>query len=110
MTSGREPISLLRARRNRRADCPHKTLSYVAVSFLISGSDSGLILLANSNRFILGCFNLADMCLLPQTSFVIPEQTERVACAAFPKGSLCLRIAAELGRIFSDEQFAELFP
>ena len=50
------------------------------------------------------------MCLLPQTSFVIPEQTERVACAAFPKGSLCLRIAAELGRIFSDEQFAELFP
>jgi transposase len=50
------------------------------------------------------------MCLLPQTSFVIPEQTERVAGAAFPKGSLCLRIAAELGRIFSDEQFAELFP
>ena len=50
------------------------------------------------------------MCLLPQTSFVIPEQTERVARAAFPKGSLCLRIADELGRIFLDEQFAELFP
>ena len=50
------------------------------------------------------------MCLLPQTGFVTPEQTERIARAAFPKGSLCLRIADELGRIFLDEQFAELFP
>jgi transposase len=50
------------------------------------------------------------MCLFPQTSFVVPEQTERVARAAFPNGSLCLRIADELGRIFLDEQFAELFP
>jgi transposase len=50
------------------------------------------------------------MCLLPKTSFVIPEQTERVARAAFPKGSLCLRIVDELGCVFLDEQFAELFP
>jgi transposase len=50
------------------------------------------------------------MCLLPQTGFVTPEQTERIARAAFPKSSLCLRIADELGRIFLDEQFAELFP
>lgn len=50
------------------------------------------------------------MCLLPQTSFAIPEQTERVARAAFPKGSLSIRIADELGRIFLDEQFAQLFP
>jgi hypothetical protein len=54
------------------------------------------------------CFSLVDMCLLPQTGFVTPEQTERIARAAFPKGSLCLRIADELGRIFLDEQFAEL--
>lgn len=50
------------------------------------------------------------MCLLPQTSFVIPEQTQRVARAAFPNGSLCIRIADELSSIFRDEQFAELFP
>lgn len=46
----------------------------------------------------------------PQTSFVIPEQTQRVARAAFPNSSLCIRIADELGSIFQDEQFAELFP
>jgi transposase len=50
------------------------------------------------------------MCLLPQSSFVIPEQTQRIARAAFPNGSSCMRIADELGRIFRDEQFAELFP
>src|ERR1700760_2076946 len=50
------------------------------------------------------------MCLLPQTSFVIPDQTQRVARAAFPKGSLCIRIADELGNIFRNEQFAEQFP
>jgi transposase len=55
-------------------------------------------------------FYVAGMCLLPQTTFVAPKQTERVARAAFPKGSLCLRIADELGPIFLDEQFAGLFP
>lgn len=50
------------------------------------------------------------MCLLPQASFVIPEQTQRVARAAFPNGSTSMRIADELGRIFRDEQFAGLFP
>lgn len=50
------------------------------------------------------------MCLVPQTSFVIPAHTRRVARAAFPKGSLATRIADELGSIFRDEQFAELFP
>jgi transposase len=50
------------------------------------------------------------MCLLPRTSFVIPEQTQQVARAAFPNGSLCLRIADELGSIFQDEQFTDLFP
>jgi len=74
------------------------------------GSSSSSIPLANSNILTSECFNLADMCLLPQTSFVIPEQTQRVARAAFPNGSLCIRIADELGSIFRDEQFAELFP
>ena len=50
------------------------------------------------------------MCLLPQRRFAIPEQTRQVASAAFPNGSLCIRIADELGEIFLDEQFAGLFP
>ena len=32
------------------------------------------------------------------------------AHAAFPKGTLCLRIADDLGDLFHDDQFAELFP
>src|SRR6516225_661531 len=50
------------------------------------------------------------MSLHPQASSAIPEETRRVAHAAFPKGTLCLRIAHELGDLFRDQQFAELFP
>jgi transposase len=39
-----------------------------------------------------------------------PEETSRVAQAAFPKGNLCLHIAAVLGPIYKDDQFAALFP
>jgi transposase len=40
----------------------------------------------------------------------IPVETERIARAAFPKGTLCLHISDALGSIFSDPQFASLFP
>ncbi len=50
------------------------------------------------------------MSLRPQPPFSIPEETQRVAHAAFPKGTLCLRIADELGDLYRDDQFAELFP
>jgi transposase len=39
----------------------------------------------------------------------IPAETVRVARAAFPKGSLAIRVRDELGVLFSDEQFAGLF-
>jgi transposase len=39
-----------------------------------------------------------------------PEETRCVARAAFPKGTLCLRIADALGAIYQDTQFAALFP
>jgi transposase len=48
--------------------------------------------------------------LQPQPAFAIPEETRRVAHAAFPKGTLCIRIAGELGSIYDDDQFASLFP
>ena len=50
------------------------------------------------------------MSLRPQPPLAIPEETHRVAHAAFPKGTLCLRIADDLGDLYRDNQFTELFP
>ncbi|MBV8923951.1 MAG: hypothetical protein JOZ74_01140 [Bradyrhizobium sp.] len=50
------------------------------------------------------------MSLRPQDLPVVPEETRRVARAAFPKGTLCLRIADALGPVYQDSQFAALFP
>src|SRR3954467_5693522 len=50
------------------------------------------------------------MSLQPRPAGSIPEETRRVAQAAFPKGTLCLRIADELGPLYRDDQFADLFP
>ncbi|MEU2134175.1 transposase [Streptomyces sp. NPDC018352] len=46
----------------------------------------------------------------PQGPGEIPAETVRVARAAFPKGSLAIRVRDELGPSFSDEQFTDLFP
>lgn len=40
----------------------------------------------------------------------VPEETARIAHAAFPKGGPLLTLRDELGTIFSDEQFAHLYP
>ena len=50
------------------------------------------------------------MSLPPPKLYSIPAQTQRVARAAFPKGSLCLRLSDELGTLFDDQDFADLFP
>src|SRR6476620_9576237 len=50
------------------------------------------------------------MSLRPLPARSIPEETQRIAHAAFPKGNLCLRIADELGTLYRDAQFADLFP
>ena len=50
------------------------------------------------------------MSLRPQVPLAVPEETRRVARAAFPKGTLCLRIADALGPVYQDGQFATLFP
>src|SRR5262249_16752225 len=39
----------------------------------------------------------------------VPEETTRVARAAFPKGNLCLRLRDALGTIYDDALFADLF-
>ena len=48
--------------------------------------------------------------LKPNCFPTIPEMTARAAHAAFPKGHRYLTLRAELGTIFTDEMFADLFP
>lgn len=49
--------------------------------------------------------------LTPSDSLkAIPEETKRVALAAFPKGSLAMRMRDELGTVYLDNQFSDLFP
>lgn len=50
------------------------------------------------------------MSMRPKEPDEIPTETVRVARAAFGKGSLAIRIRDELGPLFSDEEFADLFP
>lgn len=49
------------------------------------------------------------MCLHPQDPTMIPENTIEVAHAAFPKGNPYMLIRDELGTIYRDEQFYELY-
>ncbi len=46
----------------------------------------------------------------PKGSGETPAETVRVARAAFPKGSLAIRLRDGLGPLFTDEEFADLFP
>lgn len=50
------------------------------------------------------------MSLHPTDATTIPEETLRVARAAFPKGTLAMQLRDTLGRIFADPMFAMLFP
>lgn len=50
------------------------------------------------------------MSLQSQNAYPIPEETQRIARAAFPKGNLYMRMRDELGEVYTDGQFAELFP
>jgi len=49
------------------------------------------------------------MSLQAQTWYLVPEETGRVARAAFPKGNRYVRMYDELGVIYDDHQFATLF-
>ena len=50
------------------------------------------------------------MSLHLQPDSAIPNETRRVAHAAFPDGNLCIRIADVLGALYRDDQFTDLFP
>jgi transposase len=49
------------------------------------------------------------MSMHPQRIGFVPEDTARVARAAFPKGNLYMQMRDVLGTIYADEDFSELF-
>src|SRR3954453_17194532 len=50
------------------------------------------------------------MSLHPERIGEIPFETARVARAAFPKGSVVMRLRDEFGALFEDEDFRALYP
>ena len=50
------------------------------------------------------------MSLKPEELGPIPEETARIARAAYPKGNVYLKMRDELGTIYDDTAFAHLFP
>lgn len=50
------------------------------------------------------------MSLRPTDVCPVPEETARVARAAFPRGNIYMRMRDELGVFYNDERFAPLFP
>ena len=50
------------------------------------------------------------MSLKPNPITPVPEETVRVARAAFPKGNVYMKMRDELGVFFQDEDFTALFP
>src|SRR5262252_3997860 len=50
------------------------------------------------------------MSLKPEAIGPVPEETARVAHAVCPHGNLYLRLRDELGTLFEDDLFADLFP
>ena len=50
------------------------------------------------------------MSLHPENEFAIPEETVRVARAAYPKGNLYMKMRDALGTLYQDHAFAHVFP
>jgi transposase len=50
------------------------------------------------------------MSLKPQAVCPVPQETARVARAAYPKGNMYMQMRDVLGSIYTDEDFADLFP
>jgi len=50
------------------------------------------------------------MSLQPRPTPPVPDDTARVARSTFPKGNPYLRLRDELGTVFGDRDFADLYP
>ena len=50
------------------------------------------------------------MSLKPHSIDPVPEETARIARAAYPKGNIYLQLRDEFGTIYEDEDFVNLYP
>jgi transposase len=50
------------------------------------------------------------MSLKPHAIGPVPEETARIARAAYPKGHIYLQLRDEFGTIYEDENFVNLYP
>jgi transposase len=50
------------------------------------------------------------MTLHPKNHWEVPKETARVARASFAKGNVYIKMYDELGTIYEDSDFKELFP
>ena len=50
------------------------------------------------------------MSFKPQAISPVPAETARIARAAYPKGNVYMHMRGVLGSIYTDEDFADLFP
>ena len=50
------------------------------------------------------------MSMHPQPIPAIPEETVRIARAVLPEGNVFMQMRDELGTLYEDEDFADLFP
>jgi hypothetical protein len=50
------------------------------------------------------------MSIYPEPILDIPELTVQVAQTAFPKGNRYMKMRDELGTIYTNDQFADLYP
>ena len=50
------------------------------------------------------------MTLHPKNHWEVPQETARIARASFPKGNVYMKMHDELGTIYCDSDFKELFP
>ena len=52
---------------------------------------------------------LYPMTLNPKAQYVVPVETAKVAHAIYPKGNLCITMAATLSEFLSDQDFNAIF-
>jgi transposase len=50
------------------------------------------------------------MSLKPEIIDSVPEETARIARAAYPKGNIYFQLRDTFGTIYQDEQFVDLYP
>ena len=50
------------------------------------------------------------MTLHAKNQWKIPQKTVQIACASFPRGNMYMKMYDEIGTLYVDNDFAELFP